>query len=109
MKKGNDHIREKKPKRSLKRDELEGWEEKKNFKKRRVKIKKGRKRPDHRAREGPKKMQFKQRKKKPSFFLLSTLHPPHPPSERGVRASHPDKFQPFLKLSTSGLLYGLKI
>ena len=29
MKKGNDHIREKKPKRSLKRDELEGWEEKK--------------------------------------------------------------------------------
>ena len=26
MKKGNDHIREKKPKRSLKRDELEGWE-----------------------------------------------------------------------------------
>ena len=27
MKKGNDHIREKKPKRSLKRNELEGWEE----------------------------------------------------------------------------------
>ena len=51
MKKGNDHIRENKPKRSLKRDELEGWEEKK----RRVKIKKERKRPDHRAREGPKK------------------------------------------------------
>ena len=103
MKKGNDHIREKKPKRSLKRDELEGWEEKK----RRVKIKKGRKRPDHRAREGPKKCNLK--KKKPSFFLLSTLHPPHPPSERGVRASHPDKFQPFLKVSLSGLLYGLKI
>ena len=51
MKKGNDHIREKKPKRSLKRDELERWEEKKG----RVKSKKGGKRPDHRAREGPKK------------------------------------------------------
>ena len=41
--------------------------------------------------------------------LRSTLHPPHPPAGRGVRASHPTKFQPFLKLSTSGLLYGLKI
>ena len=105
MKKGNDHIREKKPKRSLKRDELEGWEEKK----RRVKIKKGRKRPDHRAREGPKKCNSnKEKKKNFLFFLLSTLHPPHPPSERGVRASHPDKFQPFLKVCISGLLYAFK-
>ena len=35
--------------------------------------------------------------------LRSTLHPPHPPAGRGVRASHPTKFQPFLKLSTSSL------
>ena len=70
MKKGNDHIREKKPKRSLKRDELEGWEEKK----RRVKIKKGRKRPDHRAREGPKKCNLKKK-----TFLFFAFHPPPTP------------------------------
>ena len=78
MKKGNDHIREKKPKRSLKRDELEGWEEKK----RRVKIKKGRKRPDHRAREGPKKCNQNKEKQKKSLFFFAFHPPPTPPTRR---------------------------
>ena len=51
---------------------------------------------------------YRIRNQKILLRLRSTLPPPHPPAGRGVRASHPTKFQPFLKVCISGLLHAFK-